>query len=118
MGSGHCSSDERTDVPEGLGNIAQEQGCVLFRVCCHEHGWDLADRSSPLRFYAIGPSLPRQGEFIRLQNDRSCEVIRVEYETSILKLDAKPDAAFLVPQVIARLVDDSKPRAFDDGRSG
>lgn len=118
MGSRPCGSDEKTDVPEGLGDIAQERGCVLFRVCCHEHGRDLTARSSPLRFYAIGPSLPRKGEFIRLQNDRSCEVIQVEYETSILKLDAKPDAAFLMPQVIARLVDDSEPGAFHVGRSG
>lgn len=96
----------RLEVPEGLGNIAQERGCVLFRVCCHESGVDLSELSEPLQFFAIGPSLPRIGEFIRLQNDGECEVIRVEYETSVLRMEDRPDAAFLVPNVIAKLVED------------
>ena len=76
---------------------------IEFGVVCIDTD---SPRESATRvtIHAIGPSVPRERELLRLENGRYCRVFRVEYEIGQL---AEGVTAFL-PLVYAELISDKE----------
>ena len=85
---------------------AKELGLHIVQIICDEDRAEIGDQTG-VSFFALVSFIPRQGDRIKLDDGRTCEVEKVYFKIARHKdRNGKDESLMLMPNVYALLVEE------------
>jgi len=103
--------DGKPDLTDEMIRDAEQFGLRIVNVICDEPGARVGDATG-ISFLALVHFIPSRGDFIDLEDGRSCEVKYVRHKVAPLRdSGGRIRTINLVPNVVARLISHNPHRS-------